>query len=145
MGFLDRITQGLKKTRDAMMGQAAAVLRPGHKLTDEDYEQLEEALLRADVGPAATDRVLEGVRERLGTPGAENDPGAAIRGRSRPFRRGRLWRRGRNARADGVRKAAPGAQPLRPAEPRALPPRHPRRRGNGDWQDHHDRQAGPPI
>jgi fused signal recognition particle receptor len=80
VGFLDRITQGLKKTRDAVMGQAAAVLRPGHKLTDEDYEKLEEALLRADVGPSATDRVLEGVRKRLGTPGAENDPGAAMRG-----------------------------------------------------------------
>jgi len=62
------------------MEQAAAVLRPGHKLTDEDYERLEEALLRADVGPAATDRVLEGVRQRLGTPGAVDDPGAAIRG-----------------------------------------------------------------
>ncbi|MGE5180373.1 MAG: signal recognition particle-docking protein FtsY [Bacteroidota bacterium] len=79
MGFLDRITQGLKKTRDAVMGQAAAVLRPGHRLTDEDYEKLEEALLRADVGPSATDRVLEGVRKRLGTPGAENDPAAAVR------------------------------------------------------------------
>jgi signal recognition particle-docking protein FtsY len=78
VGFLDRIT--LKKTREAVMGQAAAVLRPGHKLTDEDYEKLEEALLRADVGPAATDRVLEGVRKRLGTPGAENDPAGAVRG-----------------------------------------------------------------
>jgi fused signal recognition particle receptor len=80
VGFLDRITQGLKKTRDAVMVQAAGVLRPGHKLSDEDYESLEAALLRADVGPAATDRVLEGVRRRLGAPGAADDPGAAVRG-----------------------------------------------------------------
>jgi hypothetical protein len=33
VGFLDRFTQGLKKTREAVMGQAASVLRPGHKLT----------------------------------------------------------------------------------------------------------------
>ena len=79
MGFLDRFTQGLKKTREAVMGQAASVLRPGHKLTEEDFEKLEEALLRADVGPAATDRVLEGVRRRLAKPGAENDPAAAVR------------------------------------------------------------------
>lgn len=79
MGFLDRITQGLKKTRESVMGQAAAVLRPGHKLTEDDYEKLEEALLRADVGPTATDRVLEGVRKRLAKPGAENDPGLAVR------------------------------------------------------------------
>ncbi|HET7496669.1 MAG TPA: signal recognition particle-docking protein FtsY [Candidatus Eisenbacteria bacterium] len=79
MGFLDRFSQGLKKTREAVMGQAASVLRPGHKLTEEDFEKLEEALLRADVGPAATDRVLEGVRRRLAKPGAENDPAAAVR------------------------------------------------------------------
>jgi signal recognition particle-docking protein FtsY len=79
VGFLDRFTQGLKKTREAVMGQAASVLRPGHKLTEEDFEKLEEALLRADVGPAATDRVLEGVRRRLAKPGAENDPAAAVR------------------------------------------------------------------
>lgn len=79
MGFLDRITQGLKKTRDAVMGQAAQVLRPGHNLSDDDYEALEAALLRADVGPGATDRVLAGVRKRLGASGAESDPGAALR------------------------------------------------------------------
>ena len=61
------------------MGQAAQVLRPGHNLSDDDYEALEAALLRADVGPGATDRVLDGVRKRLGASGALNDPGAALR------------------------------------------------------------------
>ena len=65
MGIFDRIREGLKKTREAVVEQTAAVFLPGHKLTDEDYESLEAALLRADVGPAATDRVLEGVRRRL--------------------------------------------------------------------------------
>jgi fused signal recognition particle receptor len=65
MGIFDRIREGLKKTRDAVAEQTAAVFLPGHKLTDEDYESLEAALLRADVGPAATDRILEGVRRRL--------------------------------------------------------------------------------
>ncbi len=120
MGFLDRITQGLKKTRDAMMGQAAAVLRPGHKLTDEDYEQLEEALLRADVGPAATDRVLEGVRKRLGTPGAENDPGAAIRGEIEAvFAGAGSGAAGGTPGPTGSGKAAPGSS----APPAAEPPR----------------------
>jgi fused signal recognition particle receptor len=65
MGIFDRIREGLKKTHEAIVEQTVAVFQPGHKLTDEDYESLEAALLRADVGPAATDRVLEGVRRRL--------------------------------------------------------------------------------
>jgi fused signal recognition particle receptor len=65
MGIFDRIREGLKKTRDAVAEQTAAVFLPGHQLSDEDYESLEAALLRADVGPAATDRILEGVRRRL--------------------------------------------------------------------------------
>ena len=78
MGIFDRIREGLKKTRDAVADQAAAVFQLGHELTDEDYETLEAALLRADVGPAATDRVLEGVRKRLDTRKAET-PAEAVR------------------------------------------------------------------
>jgi fused signal recognition particle receptor len=78
MGLFDRIREGLKKTRDAVAEQAAAVFLPGHNLTDEDYETLETALLRADVGPAAAERVLEGVRKRLGDRSADK-PAEAVR------------------------------------------------------------------
>jgi fused signal recognition particle receptor len=78
MGIFDRIREGLKKTRDAVAEQAATVFQPGHKLTDEDYESLEAALLRADVGPAATDRILEGVRDRLAGRKADT-PAEAVR------------------------------------------------------------------
>jgi len=65
VGFFDKIKQGLGRTRDALFGQVAAVFAPDHELTPEDYAALETALLRADVGPAATDRILAGVRTRL--------------------------------------------------------------------------------
>jgi fused signal recognition particle receptor len=78
MGIFDRIREGLKKTREAVVEQTVAVFQPGHKLTDEDYESLEAALLRADVGPAATDRVLEGVRRRLAERKADT-PADAVR------------------------------------------------------------------
>ncbi|HKQ18949.1 MAG TPA: signal recognition particle-docking protein FtsY [Candidatus Eisenbacteria bacterium] len=74
MGFLDKIKQGLGRTRDALFGQVAQVFAPDHKLTDEDYAALEAALLRADVGPGATDRILEGVRARLARSAKANDP-----------------------------------------------------------------------
>jgi fused signal recognition particle receptor len=65
VGIFDKIKQGLGRTRDALFGQVASVFAPDHELTPEDYAALEEALLRADVGPAATDRILAGVRNRL--------------------------------------------------------------------------------
>ena len=65
MAFLDKITQGLKKTRDTLFGQVASVFQHGRDLSDEDYVALEAALLRADVGPTTTDRILEGVKRRL--------------------------------------------------------------------------------
>ncbi len=65
MSFLDKITQGLKKTRDALFGQVAVALQGGRDLSEEDYGALEGALLRADVGPETTDRILDGVKRRL--------------------------------------------------------------------------------
>ena len=79
MPFFEKITQGLKKTRDALLGQAAAVFRRGRDLSAEDFEVLEAALLRADVGPATTDKILDGVRRRLGDPSFGADAQDALR------------------------------------------------------------------
>ena len=65
MSFLDKIRKGLEKTRDALFGGVTAVFQPGRTLTEGDYETLETALLRADVGPATTGRLLEDVKKRL--------------------------------------------------------------------------------
>jgi fused signal recognition particle receptor len=74
VGFFDKIKQGLGRTRDALFGQVAAVFAPDHELTPEDYSALEAALLRADVGPAATDRILAGVRTRLTSSAKAREP-----------------------------------------------------------------------
>ena len=79
MSFLDRITRGLQKSRDALLGTVAAVLRPGRALSGEDFETLEAALLRADVGPAATDRLLAAVKKRLSDASYSGDAVAALR------------------------------------------------------------------
>ncbi|HET9940446.1 MAG TPA: signal recognition particle-docking protein FtsY [Candidatus Eisenbacteria bacterium] len=77
MQFFKKITEGLKKTRDAFVERVSDVLKPGKKLEPEDYEALEAALLRADVGPATSDRILDDVKERLAK-GAD-DPALALR------------------------------------------------------------------
>jgi fused signal recognition particle receptor len=77
--FFEKITQGLKKTRDALLGQVVAVFQRGRDLSAEDFEVLEAALLRADVGPATTDKILDGVKRRLGDPSFNGDAQDALR------------------------------------------------------------------
>ena len=79
MAFFDKITQGLKKTRDTLFGQVASVFQRGRELDEGDYETLEAALLRADVGPATTDKVLAGVRTRLKDSSFPGDARDALR------------------------------------------------------------------
>jgi fused signal recognition particle receptor len=79
VAFFDKITHGLKKTRETLFGQVASVFQRGRELTGEDYESLEAALLRADVGPSATEKLLEGVRARLADSKFEGDAREALR------------------------------------------------------------------
>jgi len=79
VAFFEKISQGLKKTRDTLFGQVASVFQHGRELTEEDYETLEAALLRADVGPATTEKVLEGMRARLADRKFEGNGNEALR------------------------------------------------------------------
>jgi fused signal recognition particle receptor len=79
VAFFEQITQGLKKTRDSLFGQVAAVFQRGRDLSDEDYEALEAALLRADVGPQTTDKILDGIRRRLADGAFTGDSREALR------------------------------------------------------------------
>ena len=62
--WLGRLRQGLEKTRRGFVTQLLDTLGDD-PLTPEVLDDLESALLRADVGVTATDRVLEALRQRL--------------------------------------------------------------------------------
>lgn len=62
MGLLERLKQGLKRTRDAF-GQALVRVVRGRKLDEELLEEIEETLLRSDVGVATSARLVEELRE----------------------------------------------------------------------------------
>jgi len=79
VSFLEKLSQGLKRTRETVFGQIAAVFQPGRSLTEDDYAGLEAALLRADVGPAVTDRLLADVRKRLDDAAFSGEPADALR------------------------------------------------------------------
>ena len=70
MGFLDafkltRLKEGLMKTRDDVVRKVARVLRAKRKIDDALLDEIEEILIRGDVGVAATSRIVDNLRERV--------------------------------------------------------------------------------
>ena len=65
MGFLDKLKAGLGKTKNALMGQIDTVLKAFVKIDEDALEELEEALICADVGVAASEEIIEMLRERI--------------------------------------------------------------------------------
>ena len=52
-----RLKNGLSRTREKFTGSIRSVLRFGRKLDEETVEELTEALIAADVGPRAAERM----------------------------------------------------------------------------------------
>ncbi len=65
MGFLDKLKSGLTKTKNALMGQIDNVLKAFVKIDEDALEELEEALICADVGVSAAEEIIEMLRERI--------------------------------------------------------------------------------
>src|SRR6476469_1784744 len=71
MGFFDKIKQSLTRTKaqfverfDDIVRRADAPAQRSRPVDLETLDALEEALISADVGVAATDRIVTAVRER---------------------------------------------------------------------------------
>ena len=65
MGFFNKIAQGLKKTRDSMMGKVDALLNSFTKIDEDFFEELEENLIMADVGAVTAARICDRLRKKL--------------------------------------------------------------------------------
>ena len=64
MGFFQKIVQGIKKTKDAFSKKLFFAFS-ARELDDEFYENLEEALLTADVGITATENLIEELKDEI--------------------------------------------------------------------------------
>lgn len=62
MGFFSKIKDALKKTKDSFSKKMYTVFS-GKALNDEFYEELESALLSADLGIKATEEIIENFKE----------------------------------------------------------------------------------
>lgn len=64
-GFFARLKQGLGKTRDALNEKVDSVLKVFKKIDEELYEELEEALITADVGVETAVYIIEQLRIKV--------------------------------------------------------------------------------
>ncbi|GIX07781.1 MAG: signal recognition particle-docking protein FtsY [Candidatus Poribacteria bacterium] len=62
-GFFQRLRAGLSKTRQALVGPLAGLLQRGRRVDETLFEELEEVLIRADVGVQTTLYLLDRLRE----------------------------------------------------------------------------------
>ena len=78
MGFFNKIAEGLKKTRDSMMGKVDALLNSFTKIDEDFFDELEENLIMADVGAVTSARICENPRKKVKEEGL-SDP-TAVKG-----------------------------------------------------------------
>lgn len=65
MGIFKKFGFGLKKTREGLDAKLEDVLGAYEEINDDLYEDLEEALIMADVGVATATQIVEELRERV--------------------------------------------------------------------------------
>ena len=64
MGFFEKIKQGLKKTKDSIGAMLSSIFS-GRRVDEELMDELEEALILADLGVECTERVMTELRARI--------------------------------------------------------------------------------
>jgi len=64
-GFFNKLVSGLTKTRDKFLGGVEEVLKNFKSIDEEFYEELEEALIMADLGVPTTMTIIEDLRVKV--------------------------------------------------------------------------------
>ena len=64
MGFFSKIKEGLKKTRDTVIGQIDSMLKSFTEIDEELFEELEELLVMGDVGYETAQKICGELRVR---------------------------------------------------------------------------------
>lgn len=65
MGFFNKLKDGLTKTRNNIMGNVENIISTFTKIDDEFYEELEEALICADLGVNTTLKIIEDLKQKV--------------------------------------------------------------------------------
>lgn len=65
MGFFDKLKNGLAKTKNALVGKIDNIVKTFRKVDEELFEELEEALISADIGVYTTEEILDELRDTV--------------------------------------------------------------------------------
>ena len=65
MGFFEKLKAGLRKTKDAVFKQVNDIFKHFVSVDEDMLEELEEALIAADVGFEATEEIIERLRDTI--------------------------------------------------------------------------------
>lgn len=65
MGLFSKIKEGLKKTRENVVGQIDSMLKSFTKIDEELFEELTELLVMGDVGVATAEQITDELRDRV--------------------------------------------------------------------------------
>ena len=65
MGFFDRLKKSLKKTQHVLVRGIDDVMARHDRIDDDFYDDLEEILLRGDIGVQTTEEILDDLREKV--------------------------------------------------------------------------------
>jgi fused signal recognition particle receptor len=65
MGFFEKLKNGLRKTKNSMMGKIEGLLKRFSKIDEELFEELEETLILCDIGVNTSVKICEELRERV--------------------------------------------------------------------------------
>ncbi len=72
MGLFAKIKEGLKKTRDSVVGQIDSMLKSFSKIDEELFEELEELLVMGDVGINTSQKICDQLRKKVKKEGVTN-------------------------------------------------------------------------
>ncbi|MBQ8689982.1 MAG: signal recognition particle-docking protein FtsY [Clostridia bacterium] len=65
MGFFEKLKNGLNKTKNAIVGKIDDIIKSFRKVDEELFEELEEALISADIGVYTTEEILDRLRDTV--------------------------------------------------------------------------------
>jgi fused signal recognition particle receptor len=65
MGFFSKIAEGIRKTKDSMMGKFDSLLKSFTKIDEEFFEELEELLITCDIGVETSLAICGKLREKV--------------------------------------------------------------------------------
>lgn len=65
MGFFDKLKEGLSKTRGSITEKVNEVFKTTVEIDDDFFEELEEALIMADMGAYTAEYIIEELRDRV--------------------------------------------------------------------------------